>query len=108
MFKSPAAHGSNPLDFVNSGLEHLVIDALSPQHLSTVGPRSKPRINTSCSPISTAYHGSQNEKLNSKIDREREIYSNSKRDEARIRKELEESKVIECFGAALKYFAVDR
>ena len=106
MFKSPAADGSHSGNSANFDLENLAIHILSPGYLPTVGPRSKPRINASCSPSSTAYHGSQIEKLDSKIERERKIYSTSKRDEARVRKELEESKVIGCFAAAFEYFAL--
>ena len=106
MFKSPAADCSNSRNSANFDLENLAIHTLSPRYLPTVEPRSKPRINASCSPSSIAYHGSQIEKLDSKIERERKIYSKSKRDEARIRKELEESKVMGCFVTTFEYFAL--
>lgn len=77
-------------------------DSSSPGFLYTVGPKSKPRINTSCPPSLasslnriSAYHQIQHGELKDRILRERAICSYSKINEARVRKELEESKVIE-------------
>ena len=100
MYQTPAADGSTPhngnADFYR---QSQYVTHQSPSILSSGGgSRPKPRMNTSSSPNSSpskmaAFLQSQHEEMEAKIERDRMIYSGNKDVEARVRRELEESKV---------------
>lgn len=87
--------------FLSSGAGSGVASGVFSSGLSSGGSRPKPRINATSSPTSTsspskmaAYLQSQHEEMEAKIERDRALYSINKDVEARVRRELEESKVM--------------